>query len=39
MVESKQQWKAWIYLAPAIVLLLVFTVRPFWLRHLFVLGL
>ena len=23
MVESKQQWKAWIYLAPAIVLLLV----------------
>ncbi len=28
MVESKQQWKAWIYLAPAIVLLLVFTVWP-----------
>ncbi|MBR6525070.1 MAG: sugar ABC transporter permease [Clostridia bacterium] len=28
MVESKQQWKAWVYLAPAIVLLLVFTVWP-----------
>ena len=28
MVDSKQQWKAWIYLAPAIVLLLVFTVWP-----------
>ena len=28
MVESKQQWKAWIYLAPAVVLLLVFTVWP-----------
>jgi len=28
MVESKQQWKAWIYLAPAIALLLVFTVWP-----------
>ena len=28
MVESKQQWKAWLYLAPAIVLLLVFTVCP-----------
>ncbi len=28
MVESKQQWKAWLYLAPAIVLLLVFTVWP-----------
>ncbi len=28
MVESKQQWKAWIYLAPAIILLLVFTVWP-----------
>lgn len=28
MVESKHQWKAWIYLAPAIVLLLVFTVWP-----------
>jgi multiple sugar transport system permease protein len=26
MVDSKQQWKAWLYLAPAIVLLLVFTV-------------
>ncbi len=28
MVESKQKWKAWLYLAPAIVLLLVFTVWP-----------
>lgn len=28
MVESKHPWKAWIYLAPAIVLLLVFTVWP-----------
>ncbi|MCQ2538525.1 MAG: hypothetical protein MJ124_09015, partial [Lachnospiraceae bacterium] len=28
MVESKQQWKAWLYLAPAIILLLVFTVWP-----------
>lgn len=28
MVESKHQWKAWLYLAPAIVLLLVFTVWP-----------
>ena len=28
MVDSKQQWKAWVYLAPAIVLLLVFTVWP-----------
>ncbi len=28
MVDSKKQWKAWIYLAPAIVLLLVFTVWP-----------
>ena len=28
MVESKQQWKAWLYLAPTIVLLLVFTVWP-----------
>ena len=28
MVESKQQWKAWLYLAPAIVLLMVFTVWP-----------
>ena len=28
MVENKQQWKAWLYLAPAIVLLLVFTVWP-----------
>ena len=28
MVEGKQKWKAWLYLAPAIVLLLVFTVWP-----------
>ncbi len=28
MVDNKQQWKAWIYLSPAIVLLLVFTVWP-----------
>ncbi len=28
MVDSKQQWKAWIYLSPAIVLLLVFTLWP-----------
>ena len=28
MVDSKQQWKAWLYLAPAIVLVLIFTVYP-----------
>lgn len=28
MVDSKHQWKAWLYLTPAIVLLLVFTVWP-----------
>lgn len=28
MVEGKNRWKAWIYLAPAIALLLVFTVYP-----------
>ena len=28
MVDSKQQWKAWLYLSPAIVLLLIFTVWP-----------
>ncbi len=28
MVENKQQWKAWLYLSPAIVLLLIFTVWP-----------
>ena len=28
MVDSKQQWKAWVYLSPAIALLLVFTVWP-----------
>ena len=28
MVDNRQQWKAWLYLSPAIVLLLVFTVWP-----------
>ncbi len=28
MVDNKQQWKAWLYLSPAILLLLVFTVWP-----------
>jgi len=28
MVDSKQQWKAWLFLLPAIILLLVFTVYP-----------
>jgi len=28
MVDSKHQWKAWLYLAPALILLLVFTVWP-----------
>ena len=28
MVDSKQQWKAWLYLSPAIIILLVFTVWP-----------
>ncbi len=28
MVQGKHQWKAWLYLAPALVLLLVFTVWP-----------
>ena len=28
MVDSKQQWKAWLYLLPVIVLTLVFTVWP-----------
>lgn len=28
MVESEHKWKAWIYLSPAIILLLVFTVWP-----------
>jgi len=28
MVDNKQQWKAWLYLLPAIVLLLIFTVWP-----------
>ncbi|MBQ9841859.1 MAG: sugar ABC transporter permease [Clostridia bacterium] len=28
MVDNRQQWKAWLYLSPAIILLLVFTVWP-----------
>lgn len=28
MVESRHQWKAWLYLAPALVLLLIFTAWP-----------
>ncbi len=28
MVDSKKSWKAWLYLAPAIVLLLIFTAWP-----------
>ena len=28
MVDSKQEWKAWLYLTPAIILLLIFTVYP-----------
>ncbi len=28
MVDSKQQWKAWLYLAPALILLAIFTVWP-----------
>ena len=28
MVESKHKWKSWLYLSPAIILLLVFTVWP-----------
>ena len=28
MVDSKQQWKAWLYLSPALLLLLVFTAWP-----------
>lgn len=28
MVDSKKQWKAWLYLAPVIILTLVFTVYP-----------
>ena len=28
MVDSKQQWKAWLYLLPAIILLLIFTAWP-----------
>ena len=28
MVESKHKWKAWLYLSPAIVLLVIFTLWP-----------
>lgn len=28
MVEGKHQWKAWLYLAPALILLLIFTAWP-----------
>ncbi|MBR4032612.1 MAG: sugar ABC transporter permease [Clostridia bacterium] len=28
MVDSKHQWKAWIYLLPAIILLIIFTLWP-----------
>ena len=28
MVDTKQQWKAWLYLAPCLVLMLIFTVWP-----------
>lgn len=28
MVDSKHQWKAWLYLSPALILLAVFTVCP-----------
>ena len=28
MVDNKQQWKAWLYLSPALILLAVFTVWP-----------
>ena len=28
MVDSKHQWKAWVYLLPAVILLLIFTVWP-----------
>lgn len=40
MVESKHQWKSWLYLSPAIILLLVFTVWPIFntLRMAFLNG-
>lgn len=40
MVDSKQQWKAWLYLSPALVLLLIFTVWPIFntLRMAFLNG-
>jgi multiple sugar transport system permease protein len=40
MVDSKKHWKAWLYLSPAIILLLVFTVWPIFntLRMAFLNG-
>lgn len=40
MVDSKHSWKAWLYLSPAIILLLVFTVWPIFntLRMAFMNG-
>ena len=40
MVDNKQQWKAWLYLSPAIILLLVFTAWPIFntLRMAFLNG-
>ena len=40
MVDSKHSWKAWLYLSPAIVLLLIFTVWPIFntLRMAFMNG-
>ena len=28
MVDAKQQWKAWLYLSPALILLAIFTIWP-----------
>lgn len=40
MVDNKHQWKAWLYLTPAIILLLIFTVWPIFntLRMAFLNG-
>ena len=40
MVENKNSWKAWLYLSPALLLLLVFTVWPIFntLRMAFLNG-
>ena len=40
MVDNKHHWKAWLYLSPAIILLLVFTVWPIFntLRMAFLEG-